>query len=559
MKFLAAQINPTVGAVAANATLVADVWSRHRNDADLIVYPELVLSGYPPEDLVLKPAFMDDIEKEVKKLCALTKSGGAGMALSTPWRIGSALYSAILLIDTGEITHVVAKHHLPNYSVFDELRVFKPGPLPEPVEFRGMRLGLLTCEDMWFSDVTGELKSRGAAALIIPNGSPFEERKTHVRIELARERAAETGLPLLYVNQVGGQDELVFDGCSFALNADGSVAMRMKAFVNDCAVVELNDGIWNAGKNELWPDDQASIYEALKLGLRDYVSKNGFPGVVLGLSGGIDSAIVAVVAAEALGADKVKCVMMPSPYTSQMSLDDAAQLASNLGCAYESIPIRVGMNAFGEMIGTAAQKGIAAENIQSRLRGMILMTLSNASGAMVLSTGNKSEMAVGYATLYGDMCGGYAVLKDLYKTQVYALAKWINSRNGARNKKLLIPERIITRPPTAELKPNQTDQDSLPPYEVLDDILEGLIEYELRRIELIERGHDPATVQKVWLMLDRAEYKRRQAAPGVKITTRAFGRDRRYPITNGFHPPLDQSHYDAKADVTRLEKTAKTR
>lgn len=555
MKFLAAQINPTVGAVAANAALVTDIWKRHKNDADLIIYPELVLAGYPPEDLVLKPAFMDAVEDEVKKICALTKQGGAGIALSTPWRIGSALYSAILLIDGGEITHISAKHHLPNYSVFDELRVFKPGPLPDPVDFRGVKLGLLTCEDMWFSDVTGELKSRGATVLIVPNGSPFEDGKTHVRIELARERVAETGLPLLYVNQVGGQDELVFDGCSFALNSDGTVAFQMKAFTSDCTVAELDVGIWKSAKNEAWPDTHASIFEALKLGLHDYVTKNGFPGVVLGLSGGIDSAIVAVVAAEALGADKLRCVMMPSPYTSQMSLDDAAELARNLGCAYDSIPIRIGMNAFNEMIGTAAQKGTTAENVQSRLRGMILMTLSNASGAMVLSTGNKSEMAVGYATLYGDMCGGYAVLKDLYKTQIYALAKWINSRA----KKPLIPERIITRPPTAELKPNQTDQDSLPPYAVLDDILEGLIEYELRRVELIERGHDPEIVQKVWLMLDRAEYKRRQAAPGVKITGRAFGRDRRYPITNGFHPPLDEGHYQAYKDRAPLEKTAKTR
>jgi len=555
MKFLAAQINPTVGAVADNATLVRDLWERHKDDADLIVYPELVLAGYPPEDLVLKPAFMDDVEKEVKAICALTKKGGAGIALSTPWRIGSALYSAILLIDTGEITHVVAKHHLPNYSVFDELRVFKPGPLPDPVEFRGVKLGLMTCEDMWFSDVAGELKSRGASVLIVPNGSPFEDGKTHMRIEFARERVTETGLPLLYVNQVGGQDELVFDGCSFAMNSNGEIAFRMKAFVNDCTAAELDVGNWKTGKDETWPDNLASIYEALKLGLHDYVVKNNFPGVVLGLSGGIDSAIVAVIAAEALGADKLKCVMMPSPYTSQMSLDDAAELARNLNCAYQSIPIRPGMNAFGEMIGTPAQKGTTHENIQSRLRGMILMTLSNATGQMVLSTGNKSEMAVGYATLYGDMCGGYAVLKDLYKTQIFALAKWIN----ARAKKPLIPTRIITRPPSAELRPDQTDQDSLPPYEVLDDILEGLIEYELRRVELIERGHDPDVVQKVWLMLDRAEYKRRQAAPGVKITARAFGRDRRYPITNGFHPALDAGHYKAYKERAQLEKTAKTR
>ncbi len=541
MKFAAAQINPTVGAVAANAGLIRAAWERFSDKADLVVYPELALSGYPPEDLVLKPSFMDAIEHEVEKLCLLNINGGAGMLVSTPWRIDGALYSANLLIERGKIAAVIPKHHLPNYSVFDELRVFKAGPLPAPVLFRGVWLGFMTCEDMWFSDVAGELKSRGASALIIPNGSPYEDGKTHVRIELARERVMHTGLPLLYVNQVGGQDELVFDGASFGMNADGSVPMRLKAFVPDETIVTLQDGAWIADRHEEWPEGPAGIFEALKLGLHDYVTKNGFPGVVLGLSGGIDSAVAAVIAAEALGPSRLRCVMMPSPYTAQISLDDAQALARKIGCAYEVIPIETGMKAFETMLGATAQKGITHENLQSRLRGMTLMALSNTSGQMVLSTGNKSEMAVGYATLYGDMCGGFAVLKDLYKMQVFALARWIN----ARERTALIPERIITRPPSAELRPDQTDQDSLPPYAVLDDILEGLIEYELRRIEIIERGHDPDTVQRVWLMLDRAEYKRRQAAPGVKITARAFGRDRRYPITNGFHPGLETAHRDA--------------
>jgi NAD+ synthase len=349
---------------------------------------------------------------------------------------------------------------------------------------------------------------------------------------------------------VGGQDELVFDGASFGMDVEGNVVFRMKAFATDTALAALDVGTWKTDKKESWPQGLAGIYKALKLGLRDYVAKNGFPGVVLGLSGGIDSALVAVIACEALGPERVKCVMMPSPYTTQISLDDAAELAKNLTCAFETIPIQAGMDAFGEMIGESAQSGTTHENIQSRLRGMILMTLSNATGQLVLSTGNKSEIAVGYTTLYGDMCGGYAVLKDLYKTQVYALAKWIN----AREKTPLIPERIITRPPTAELKEGQCDQDSLPPYAILDDILEGLIEYELRRVELIERGHDPETVQKVWLMLDHAEYKRRQAPPGVKITGRAFGRDRRYPIINGFHPKLEPFHYDAQL-VKKKKKT----
>jgi NAD+ synthase len=385
--------------------------------------------------------------------------------------------------------------------------------------------------------------------LIVSNGSPFEAGKTDMRIELARERVAETGLPLLYLNQVGGQDELVFDGASFGMNTDGNIAFRMKAFQNDEVTVALDVGAWHAAKTEKWPGHAESIFEALKLGLHDYVAKNGFPGVVLGLSGGVDSAIVAVIAAEALGADKIRCVMMPSPYTAQISLDDAAALAKNIGCAYETIPIKPGMECFDAMLGPRAKIGVTPENIQSRLRGLLLMSISNATGAMVLSTGNKSEMAVGYATLYGDMCGGYAVLKDLYKTQVYTLCDWINKRPGGA----VIPERIITRAPSAELKDNQTDQDSLPPYDILDDILEGLIEYELRRTELIARGHAPHTVQRVWMMLDRAEYKRRQAAPGVKITSRAFGRDRRYPITNGFKPELDAKHFN----VT-LEKPGKS-
>ena len=536
-----AQVNPTVGDVEGNAALVKDVWKRHP-DADLIVFPELVLSGYPPEDLVLKPAFDDVIKNAVQSLCALNAGSGPAMLVSTPWRVNDVLYNCLLLIDRGVIAATSPKHHLPNYSVFDELRVFRPGPLPEPVAFMGHKLGILTCEDMWFADVAGELAAKGATMLIVSNGSPFEVGKTEMRIELARERVAETGLPLLYCNQVGGQDELVFDGSSFGIHTDGSVAFHMKAFESDEVMVALDTGRWHAAKDEPWPDQQAGIYEALKLGLHDYVKKNGFPGVVLGLSGGVDSAIAAVIAAESLGADKVRCVMMPSPYTSQISLDDAAELAKNIGCAYEVIPIEPGMKIFDTMLGARAKAGVTPENIQSRLRGLLLMSISNATGAMVISTGNKSEMAVGYATLYGDMCGGYAVLKDLYKTQIYALCDWINKRPGGT----VIPERVITRAPSAELKHDQTDQDSLPPYDVLDDILEGLIEYELRRAELIARGHNPETVQRVWMMLDRTEYKRRQAAPGVKITSRAFGRDRRYPITNGFRPPLDDRHFQIK-------------
>ncbi|MBU6235946.1 MAG: NAD+ synthase [Alphaproteobacteria bacterium] len=534
MKIALAQINPTVGNLAANAAKIAAAHARNLS-SDIVMVPELALSGYPPEDLVLKPAFMDAIAAEAQKLCALTAHGPA-LLLSTPWAMDGGIYNALLFMCDGAIAHVIPKHHLPNYGVFDEVRIFKAGPLPKPVTYKGRCIGFMTCEDAWYPDVAAHLKQHGAEMLIAPNASPYDEIKTDARLDVARARVTETGLPFLYLNQVGGQDELLFDGASFGLNADGSIAFRMKAFAEDETVATF-DGTWKTtGTATSWPEDEESIYEALKLSLRDYVLKNGFGGVLLGLSGGIDSALVAVIAAEALGPDKVTCVMMPSPYTAQMSLDDAALLASNLGCEYRTITIEDGMKAFGAMLGRDADIGVTPENIQSRLRGMILMALSNAGGRMVVSTGNKSEMAVGYATLYGDMCGGFAVLKDVYKTQVFAICKWINSRAG----KPLIPERIITRPPSAELKADQTDQDTLPPYDVLDGILEGLIEKELRRREIVAQGYDAAVVTRVAAMLDRAEYKRRQAPPGPKITARAFGRERRYPITNGFKPaPLE--------------------
>lgn len=529
LRLFATQINPVVGDIAGNAAKVAASYARAIGKADLVICPELVLSGYPPEDLVLKPAFLDAIEDAVEKLCAMTKGKGLpGLVLSTPWRLAGALKSTVLLIDNGAITATRAKYHLPNYSVFDEMRVFRPGPLPDPALFRGYSLGLATCEDIWFDDVTSHLKARGAQMIISPNGSPFQEGKTDTRLEIVRARVAETALPLLYLNQVGGQDELVFDGASFALNPDGQMVLRMKEFETDEAVFRFDDGAFTSDHREDWLEGPAAIYEALKLGLYDYVTKNGFKSVLLGLSGGVDSALVAAVAVDALGAEKVSCVMMPSAYTAQISLDDAKALADNFGCAYSIIPIAPAMEAFASMLGDTAHVGVTPENIQSRARGLTLMALSNASGAMVISTGNKSEMAVGYATLYGDMCGGFALLKDLYKHEVYALCRWRNRDTE------VIPERILTRAPSAELRPDQTDQDSLPPYDVLDDILEGLIEYELRFDELVARGHDIATISRVALMLDRAEYKRRQAAPGVKITSRAFGRDRRYPITNGF-------------------------
>ncbi|CAA7614137.1 NAD+ synthase [Magnetospirillum sp. UT-4] len=539
-----AQIDPVVGDVAGNVALIRAARARAAADrADLIVYPELVVSGYPPEDLVLKAAFLDAVEAAVDSLAKDTADGGPAMLVGAPWRMDGLARNAALLLDHGKVTACRLKRHLPNYGVFDEARVFVPGPLPAPITFRGVRLGVPICEDMWYPDVAETLAAAGAEILVVPNGSPFEVDKSGVRLERAAQRVAETGLPLVYVNQLGGQDELVFDGASFALGGDGRPLLRLapwRAEVLTTVWRRTETGWTTEGKLAPEPAREESIYQAMVWGLRDYVGKNGFPGVVLGLSGGIDSALAAAVAADALGPDKVWCVMMPSPYTSQDSLDDAAGVARLLGCRLDTIGIRAAMTAFDGMLGplfVGREPDITEENLQSRARGLTLMALSNKFGPMVLSTGNKSELSTGYATLYGDMCGGYAVLKDVYKTAVFAVCRWRNAHvpagalgpNGP-----VMPERVITKPPSAELKPDQTDQDTLPPYDELDGILMSLIEGELSVADTVAKGYDEATVRRVWRMLDRAEYKRRQAPPGVKITGRSFGKDRRYPITNGF-------------------------
>ncbi len=541
----AAQLNPTVGDIAGNIVRLRQARAEAaRQGADLLVAPELYVSGYPPEDLVLKPAFVAACQAAVRDLAAETVQGPA-IILGTPWQQDGKRYNAAVLLEGGKVAALRFKHDLPNYGVFDEKRVFRAGPAPGPIAFRGVRLGLMICEDMWTPDSTEALQETGAELLIVINGSPFESDKRDERLSLAVARVKESGLPLLYVNQVGGQDELVFDGASFAI--DAACQLRFQGPDWREAVVPI---VWRRVDGERWTiepgamerptEGLAATYEAMVLGLRDYVEKNRFPGVVLGLSGGIDSALSAAVAVDALGADRVHCVMMPSPYTSRESLDDAAEVARRLGIDLRSISIEPAMQAFAEMTapsfaGRAAD--ITEENIQSRARGVTLMALSNKFGWMVLSTGNKSEMSVGYATLYGDMCGGYAVLKDVYKMTVFALSRWRNEHRpaGLRGSAgVVIPERVITKPPSAELKPNQTDQDTLPPYDVLDAILECLVEHEMPVAEIVARGHDEAIVRAVWRMLDRAEYKRRQAPPGVKLTRRAFGRDRRYPITNGF-------------------------
>jgi len=540
-----AQLNPTVGDIDGNLVKArqarADAGAQA---AALVIYSELNICGYPPEDLVLKPAFQDRCEAAVQELAAETADGGPALLVGSPWRNDGKLHNAAILLADGEIAALRYKCDLPNYGVFDEKRVFVPGPPQGPVSFRGVRLGVMVCEDMWNPEVTETLAETGAEILMLGNGSPYEHRKHPYRVDLAAKRVAESGLPIIYVNQVGGQDELVFDGASFVLDADRSLRVQLPAFRETVALTrwERQGERWRcvAGEIARLEDGLDGIYQAMVLGLRDYVDKNRFPGVILGLSGGIDSAISAVVAVDALGAERVRAVMMPSPYTSRDSLDDAAEVARLLGIRLDSISIEPAMRAFDGMLKeqfVGTNNGVAEQNIQSRARGVTLMALSNKLGHMVLSTGNKSEMSVGYATLYGDMCGGYSVLKDVYKTTVFALSRWRNQvlPYGARGPAgRVMPERVTTKAPTAELRPDQRDEDDLPRYATLDAILECLIENEMDVEEIVAKGHDRPTVERVWRMLDRAEYKRRQAPPGVKITRRAFGRDRRYPITNAF-------------------------
>ena len=540
-----AQINPTVGDVEGNLDRIRSRRAEAAKDgADLVIVGELAVSGYPPEDLVLKRAFLDIVESGVGKLAGETKDGGPGLLIGAPWRQDGRLYNAALLLDGGAIQAVRLKHELPNYGVFDEKRLFAPGPLPGPAAFRDVRLGIMVCEDMWFPDVAECLQESGAQILVVINGSPFETDKPDQRLNPAVARVSETGLGLIYVNLVGGQDELVFDGASFVLGADNRLLAKAPAWTEDLLITRWTRGDdgWACAEGPIAtePKGDEAIYRALVLGLRDYVGKNAFPGVLIGLSGGIDSALTAAVAADALGPGKVHCIVMPSPFTSPESLSDADEVAGLLGVRLDTIDIGPAMRAFDEMLKVkfaGLDADTTEENIQARARGMTLMALSNKFGYMVLSTGNKSEMSVGYATLYGDMCGGFSVLKDVYKTTVFDLARWRNSHRpddaeGPEGR--VIPERVITKPPSAELKPDQTDQDTLPPYDELDAILRCLIEDEMSLDDIAAKGHDLGTAEEVWHMLDRAEYKRRQAPPGVKITERAFGRDRRYPLTNRF-------------------------
>jgi NAD+ synthase len=540
-----AQLNPHVGQVGKNIAGIEEARAEAaRQGAGIVVTPELSVAGYPAEDLLSKRAFIDHCREGVERLAQATGDGGPALIVGAPWAEDGKLYNAALVLDEGRIAAKRFKHELPNYGVFDEKRHFSPGPAPGPVPFRGFRLGLMVCEDFWFETVSETLAESGAELLLAINASPFDIDKQDVREQVALARVVENGLPFVFLNQVCGQDELVFDGASFVLNADRSLAVTMPGFAAQVRTTRWKrNGADMVCAPEKIPAEMPrleKIWRAMMLGLADYVNKNGFPGVLLGLSGGIDSAISAAVAVDALGPDRVRAVMLPSPYTSRMSLDDAAEIAATLGIRYESISIEPAMAAFDAMLKPAfgnRPPDITEENLQSRARGVVLMAMSNKFGDMVLTTGNKSEMSVGYATLYGDMCGGYSVLKDIYKTTVFDLSRWRNATfpEGALGPRgAVMPDRVITRPPSAELRENQTDQDSLPPYEVLDAILERLVEGERAVDQVVADGFDRATVLRVWKLLDRAEYKRRQAPPGVKITARAFGRDRRYPITNGF-------------------------
>ncbi|HHZ09457.1 MAG TPA: NAD+ synthase [Rhizobiales bacterium] len=557
LRIAVAQLNPTVGDVAGNLAKAREARAEAaRHGADLVLYPELFLSGYPPEDLVLKPAFLAACERAAMEFAAATADGGPGVIVGVPLKRKSGIHNSVVVADGGKVIAERYKVDLPNYGEFDEKRVFQAGPdMPGPVAFRGVRLGIPICEDIWGElGVCETLAESGAEILLVPNGSPYYRGKVDVRQQVVLRQVIESGLPILYANQLGGQDELVFDGASFAINADKTLAFQMSQFEETVVVTTWKrrvrqtaaeygaDAAWTCvdGPMSKIPEKEEADYRACMLGLRDYVNKNGFRNVVLGLSGGIDSAICAALAVDALGEERLRAVMMPYRYTSKDSLADAEACARALGCRFDIVPIFEPVEGFSRALTQlfeGTKEGITEENLQSRARGTILMAISNKFGSMVVTTGNKSEMSVGYATLYGDMNGGFNPIKDLYKMQVYALAAWRNTTvpPGALGPSgEVIPKNILDKAPSAELRPNQTDQDSLPPYPVLDDILECLVENEMSVDEIVARGHDRETVHRVEHMLYVAEYKRRQAAPGVKITKKNFGRDRRYPITNRF-------------------------
>ncbi len=545
LRIALAQLNPTVGAIQANFALAKEALDKaEAAKADILLFPELCLTGYFPDDLLFKPQFVADAIAAAKALAKLSRDTGVSLLIPTIWREGDKLYNAVVLAEDGAVLDVRFKHDLPNDDVFYEKRYFTAGPLPEPLTVCGVRIGVPICEDIWWAPVCAALQEAGAEMLLCPNGSPYWRDKHHVRRELVRARIKETGLPLIYLNQVGGQDELVFDGASFGMDANGELVLEGESFKSDFIVSdwEKSGDTWVcvAGpKLDLVSVDEAP-WRACVLGLRDYLRKNGFKQVVLGLSGGIDSAVVAAIAVDAVGPENVHCIMLPYRYTSKESLKDAEDCARLLGVRYDVVaiggPVDAALAELQPVFG-GLPEGLTEENIQSRMRGTMLMAISNKLGSMLLTTGNKSEMAVGYATIYGDMNGGFNPIKDQLKMQVYHLAAWRNAHmpdDCFGPEGTVIPQAIISKAPSAELRPDQTDQDSLPPYPVLDAILVAMIEEELSVAEIVAKGFERDLVKRIEKLVNIAEYKRRQSAPGVKLTPKAFGQGRKYPITNGY-------------------------
>jgi len=533
LRIAIAQINLLVGDIEGNAKRILE-WilrAREENQADVIIFPELALTGYPPEDLLLRPGMYERISDVLEELSREVK--GITALVGFPEKTDKGVYNAVAVLENGCCSAVARKNYLPNYSVFDEKRYFIPSDESCVFTVNSVPLGICICEDIWYAEPVKETLDAGAKLILNLNASPFHGQKTLEREDIVRQRVNEINIPIIYANMVGGQDELVFDGQSFVIDAEGNLSHRLGAFEETLAIVDFESKSLKPLESLIVPalSEEASVYQALVTGVRDYVNKNGFSGVVIGLSGGIDSALTLSIAVDALGAEKVEAVMMPSCYTLDMSVEDAKEQAQLLGINFKIIPIEKPFNTFLELLAdefSGTEVDATEENIQARCRGVLLMAISNKKGKMVLTTGNKSEMAVGYATLYGDMAGGYDVLKDVKKTLVFRLAEYRNSISAN------IPQRVIDRPPSAELAPDQKDTDSLPPYEVLDEILENYVELDMGLEDIVAAGFEREMVRRVLRMVDTNEYKRRQAAPGVRITKRAFGRDRRYPITSGY-------------------------
>lgn len=544
LKIVLAQLNPIVGDVKGNIVKLIDIRNNLKNEIDIIVVPELYVTGYPIDDLVLRNDFLELVENEIYNLSKLTNDGKAAIILGAPRKEKNTIRNSVFVLDNGEIISFRDKHNLPNSGVFDEQRIFSPGALSGPVKVRDVLIGLPICEDIWTETVIECLCETGAEIILSINASPYSVKKNDQRMSVAVSRVIESKIPLIYLNRVGGQDELVFDGASFCLSHEGKLSVQLKDFQEEVLEINLTkpDNNWICkGKINSISSNLEALYKSLVVSVRDYVQNNGFPGVVLGMSGGIDSALVAAIATDALGPKLVRAVMMPSPYTSKDSLEDAELASSNLGVDYSYLDIKNGMNVIDNILldfkGDKVEPGITEENIQSRIRGLLLMAISNKYGSMVLATGNKSEYAVGYATLYGDMCGGFAVIKDVWKTDVFRLCEWRNSNKPSEflgPNGIVIPKRIISKPPSAELREDQKDTDSLPEYDVLDSILRKLVEDNLSLEQIANEGYDVKDVKKISMLLSKSEYKRFQAAPGPKVTEKAFGRDRRYPLTSGF-------------------------